>query len=170
MLANNYDAIFFGIIIFSTIMALFRGAVNELLSLSVWFIAFTVMQHFGSNIDSRIPSSITNVLLRGIIVFVVAFILVAIIIAIIKKLCASIIKSIGLGGLNYLLGAVFGIIRGILVCAVLTLVIETLHFDGSHAWQNSRLGFILTPTVEWISKAIPEQIKELPKPPLGISG
>ena len=169
MLTANYDAIFLCLIAVSTIIALFRGAVNELLSLSVWFIAFAVMQHFGSIIEAKIPQDIMNPLLREIIVFIITFVLVAIIIAIIKKLCASIIKSIGLGGLNYLLGALFGIIRGILICSLLILIVETLQIDKEHTWQQSRLNFILGPTVAWISKSISNQINQLPKPPLTIS-
>ncbi len=169
MLSANYDAIFLCIIAASTVIALFRGAINELLSLSVWFIAFAFMQHFGNFIEAKIPSSITNTLLRGFIVFVVAFILVAIIIAILKKICASIIKSIGLGGLNYLLGALFGVIRGILICAILVFIVETFQIDKDHSWQKSRLDFILTPAVTWITKSISNHINELPKPPLEIT-
>lgn len=165
VLTSNYDVIFFGIIIFSAILALIRGAVSEILSLSVWFIAFAVMRHYGTFIDSKIPQSITSELLRGIIVFIAAFIVVAILIALVKKLCASIISKIGLGGLNYLLGAAFGVIRGILICAILIIVIEILKLDPSHSWQHSRLSGVLTPVVDWITKSIPSQLQDLPKPP-----
>ena len=97
--------------------------------------------------------------------FVAAFIFVAIIMAIIKKLCANFIKSVGLGGLNYLLGAVFGVVRGILICAILIIGIEMLNLDPSHAWQKSRLYNIINPVVEWVADAIHREIKELPKPP-----
>ena len=165
MSSANYDAIFLCIIAVSTIIALFRGAINELLSLSVWFITFGLVEHFGSFIDTKIPSSINNTLLRGFIAFIVTFILVAIVIAIIKKICASIIKSIGLGGLNYLLGALFGAIRGVLVCALLVFIVEAFSIDNNHSWQKSHLGFILTPSVTWISTSISSHINELPKPP-----
>lgn len=165
MLSTNYDAIFLCIIAISTIIALFRGAINELLSLSVWFITFFIVKHFGSFIDSKIHNYVTNTLLRGFILFIVVFILVAILIAIIKKLFASIIKSIGLGGLNYLLGALFGVIRGVLICALLVFIVEIFNIDKNHSWQNSHLNFVLTPTVTWISKSISIHINELPKPP-----
>ena len=166
MLSANYDTIFLGIIAVSTVIALFRGAINELLSLSVWFITFALMQHFGNFIEAKILSSITNNLLSGFIVFVGAFILVAIVIAIIKKLCSSLIKSIGLGGLNYLLGSLFGAIRGILICAIIVFIVEILKIDTDHSWQKSHLNFILTPTVTWITKSISNHMNELPKPPI----
>ncbi len=166
MPVSNYDAIFLCIIIFSATIALIRGAVSELLSLSVWFIAFNIMRNYSDLIDKHIPPNISNPLLRSFIVFLVAFVVVAIVIAVIKRLCASIIKSIGLGGLNYLLGAVFGVIRGILVCAILIIIVEITQFDHDSGWKKSRLSFILIPTVDWITRSIPEQIKELPKPPM----
>ena len=168
MLATNYDVIFICIIGASTVFALFRGAVNELLSLSVWFISFIIMQRFGDLIEAKIPQNITNEIIRKLIVFIIAFILVAIIIAIIKKLCTSIIKNIGLGGLNYLLGALFGLIRGILICSILILVVESFRIDKNHDWQKSHLNFILAPSVKAITQSISEHINELPKPPLNV--
>lgn len=170
MIASNYDVIFFGIIIFSAFLALIRGAISELLSLSVWFLAFIVMRNYSAIIDKHIPPNISNPLLRSAIVFIAAFIVIAIVVAIVKRIFSTIIKSIGLGGLNYLLGAVFGALRGILICALLIILVEITKFDQSHAWKKSKLNFILIPTVEWITNAIPEQIKELPKPPVLMPG
>ncbi len=164
-LSSNYDVVFIGIILFSAVMALIRGGVSEILSLSVWFLAFAFMRNFSSLIDGHIPPSVTNPLFRSVIVFIIAFIVIAIFVAILKKLCASIISSIGLGGLNYLIGAAIGIVRGILICAILVIVVEMLKFDPSHAWQKSRLYPVINPVVEWIAKSVPNQINELPKPP-----
>jgi membrane protein required for colicin V production len=164
ILTSSYDIIFLGIIAFSAILALIRGGITELLSLSVWFIAFWVMHRYGTWLDNYLPNSVTNQLARSCIIFMCAFIAVAIGMAIIKRLCASIISSIGLGGLNYLLGFAFGIIRGILFCAVLIIVIEMLNLDPANSWQNSRLYPVLAPAVEWIANTIPSRIKELPPP------
>ena len=162
ILTSNYDVIFLGIIIFSSVMALVRGAVAELLSLSVWFIAFSLMRHFGGEFDVLIPPSVSNQILRSVIIFIIIFIIIAVLVAIIKKISASIISSIGLGGLNYLLGAVFGAIRGILICAAVVIVIETLQLDPSYSWRKSRLFVILSPVVELITKSIASQARKFP--------
>ena len=164
MFASYYDIIFFGIISFSAILAFIRGGVAEILSLSVWFIAFWVMYRFGGAMDKFIPASITNHLIRSVIVFIVSFIIIAIIITIIKKLLANVISAIGLGGLNYLIGILFGIVRGILICALLVIVIKVLNFDNSNSFQKSKLYPVLEPVVSFIVNAIPKRFGELPKP------
>lgn len=168
ILSSNYDVIFLGITLASGILAMFRGAVSEVLSLSIWFLAFAMMKYYSEFIDKFIPESVSNQLLRSVIVFIIAFIIIAILITILKKLCASIIKSIGLGGLNMVLGFIFGAIRGIFICSLIVIIIEVLHIDSSHAWQKSIMYPAINPVVEWVSKSIPQQIQELPKPPMVI--
>ena len=68
LLSSNYDVIFFAIIIFSAVMALIRGGVAEVLSLSIWFAAFGIMRHFGNQIDTFIPANISNQLVRSAII------------------------------------------------------------------------------------------------------
>jgi len=160
--ASNYDIVFFGIIAFSAILAFIRGGVAEILSLSSWFIALWFMHKFGTTMDKYIPLSITNNLARSAIIFILSFIFIAIIIAILKKILANLIDSIGLGGLNYLIGILFGVIRGLLICALLIIVVEMLNLDSSHSWQNSKLYPVLLPIVTWIADSVPEKIRHLP--------
>lgn len=165
MFASNYDIIFFGIIAFSAIFAFIRGGMVEILSLSVWFIAFWVMNQFGGFMDKFIPASISNQLARSAIVFIVSFVTVAIIITIVKKILANAISAVGLSGLNYLIGVLFGIVRGVLICAILVIVIKMLNFDNHNEWQKSRLASLLEPVVSLIINTLPKKFGELPKPP-----
>jgi len=161
VIQSNYDIIFFGIIILSSVMALFKGAIAEIISLAVWISAFWFMRYFGNVIDARLPDSITNPILRSISVFIIFFIVFAIIATILKRLLSAIIKGIGLGGLNYMLGFLFGIARGILICAVIILLLEMFQLDPQHSWDKSKLSPVLVPTVHWIAKAIPKRLDNL---------
>ena len=165
LISSNYDLIFLGIIVISVIFALMRGGISEILSLSSWFIALWLMHKYGNIINHLIPQSISNTLIRSILVYVAIFILVAIGISIIKKLFSKIISSLNLGGLNYLLGFIFGMIRGIFICAIIVIVIEMLNLDYTHSWKNAKSYPIIYPTVKLILNAIPENIKKLPPPP-----
>lgn len=165
LLSSNYDLIFFGIIVASTIFALIRGGISEILSISSWFIALWFMHKYGDKVNHLVPQSITNPLLRSIIVYVSIFIVVAIVIALIKKFFANIISKLGLGGLNYLIGFVFGIVRGIFICAIIVVVVEMMSLDNTHNWKSSKAYPIIRPAIELIVNAIPESIKRLPPPP-----
>jgi membrane protein required for colicin V production len=168
LFASNYDIIFFGIIAFSAVLAFIRGGIVEILSLGTWFIAFWALHKFGTLLKAFIPNSISNDLLRNIIIFIIIFLLVAIAMAVIKKLLANFINTIGLGGLNYIVGIGFGIIRGIFACALLIIVIQMLDLDSSKSYAQAKLYPALSPVVNWIAKAIPESVKDIPKPPTGV--
>lgn len=168
LFASNYDIIFFGIIAFSAVLAFIRGGIVEILSLATWFIAFWALHKFGASIEPFIPNSVSNDLLRNIIIFIIIFLVVAIAMALIKKLLANFITTIGLGGLNYIIGIVFGVIRGIFVCALLIILIQVLNLDSSKSYAQSKLFPVLYPVVNWITDAIPNSVKNIPKPPTGI--
>lgn len=158
---SNYDFIFGSIIIASAVLSIFRGGVSELLSLSTWFIALFVMRNYGLLISKIIPEIISNQLLRSLLSYIIAFIAVAVVITIVKLIFHKVIHSFGLSGLNYLIGAIFGIIRGIIVCALVVLVIEMLHNDATHGWQKSWFSPIISPTVTIIVQAIPPEFKNI---------
>ncbi|MCX8513992.1 MAG: hypothetical protein RL017_152 [Pseudomonadota bacterium] len=165
ILASNYDIVFLVIIAISTILALFRGAISEILSISVWLLAFLAMQRYGIYIDKYLPGSITNLLIRSFLNFLIFFILLAILFAILKKILAKIITTIGIGGLDYLLGALFGIFRGILICSILIVIMQMFKIDSTNSWQKSKFAPILTPTVKWIIQAMPKSFDKLTPPP-----
>ncbi|MBP9741826.1 MAG: CvpA family protein [Burkholderiales bacterium] len=163
ILTSNYDLIFLGIILFSAIVALFRGAIAEIFSLGVWIISFIVLHRFSFLLDKYIPNNITNPFLRSAIIFISSFIIIAILMAIIKHVCTSIINSTGLGGLNRFLGIVFGIVRGILICAVLVLIIEILKLDAQHSWRNAKLYPVISPVLNFVTHSIPSSTMDWSK-------
>ena len=158
---TNYDFIFLIIIGVSSILALIRGGVSELLSLCTWIIVYYIIGHYATTLDTFIPNMVSNHILRTSIVFISVFILVAIFIAIVKKLTLNMISSIGLGGLNYVLGFIFGIIRGIILCALLVVIVEIFNLDNSHGWKKSKLAPLINPVVHGIANIIPEQLKNI---------
>ncbi len=151
---TNYDIIFLVVIGASSILALIRGGVSELLSLCTWFIVYYLLKHYATILDGFIPNAISNHLFRTGIVFVVVFIITAIFIAIIKKLTVNLISSIGLGSLNYVLGFIFGIIRGVLICGLIVIIVEMFNLDTSHDWRKAKLAPLIDPVVGQIANTL----------------
>lgn len=156
---SNYDIMFLGIIAISAIIALFRGAVAEILSLAVWIATFWLMRTYGILINNHLPKVIPeNMFLRDTIIFILIFILVAIVAKILKIISSALIKGIGLAGLNYTLGLLFGACRGVLICSVLIVVISMFRLDRDHSYEKSRVYPFLQPCINWITSSIPKQI------------
>lgn len=156
---SNYDFVFGGIILISAILAMLRGGVAELLSLSTWFLAFFVMRRYAEIIEKIIPAVISNELFRSLLTYLIAFLLVAVIMMLIKLAFHKLIQSLGLGGLNYMLGVIFGLLRGLIICALLIIILEIFNLDQEQSWQKSWLSPILTPIVSMIVNAIPDRVK-----------
>jgi len=158
---SNYDFLFGSIILISAVLAIIRGGVAELLSLSTWFIAFFVMRNYAAQIEQFIPQVITNQLFRSLITYIISFIGIAIVITVIKMIFNKAIAKFGLGGLNYMIGAAFGIIRGLIICSLLVILMEMFNIDKEHSWNKSWFSPILTPAVSMIVNAIPDNVKNL---------
>lgn len=158
---SNYDFLFGSLVLISAGIAIIRGGIAELLSLSTWFIALFVMRHYAAYLDQIIPSLISNHLLRSLITYILAFSGVAIAITLLKLLFNKAIAKLGLGGINYMLGAIFGTIRGIIICALIIIVSEMFNLDSGHSWNKSWFAPILLPTVQLIINAIPANIKNI---------
>lgn len=147
---SNYDFIFGAIIIISIVFGILRGGVAELLSMSTWFIALFVMRKYSTDIEKIIPQLISNSMLRSLLSYIIAFIAVAIIIMLIKMVFHKFIQRLGLGGLNYFIGALFGIARGLVISALIIMVVEMFNMDDKHTWQSSVISPLLVPTVNMI--------------------
>ena len=158
LIINNYDIIFLIIILISTALALFHGAVSETLSLSVWVFSIIATKDYSSYFNKYLSNSITNTTIRTIVIFVIFFILFSIIVTIFKKVLKKIIKFIGLGSLDFILGIIFGFIRGILICSVLVLFIEGMHLDPNSKWKQSKINYFLLPSINWINKTIADNL------------
>lgn len=157
---SNYDIAFLCIITLSAIIALFRGGIAELLSISTWFIALFIMRHYQNQLNQLIPQIISNEMLKALVRYVIAFVGVAIVITMIKFVLHRFVKNFGLSGLNYSIGFLFGVGRGIIICALIIVVLQIFHFSGKEEWKHSILSPLLIPTVEYIINAVPEQVKQ----------
>ncbi|TCP93504.1 membrane protein required for colicin V production [Cricetibacter osteomyelitidis] len=143
------DYIIIGIIVFSIIVSLFRGFVREVMSLASWIGAFLVASNFYpylANFFTQIESEyVRNGTAIGIL-----FIATLIVGAVVNYVISQLVDKTGLSGTDRVLGACFGLMRGVLIVAALLFFIDTFtNFEQSEWWKESQLiphfGFI----VEW---------------------
>lgn len=139
------DFIIIGIIVFSLLVSLWRGFVREVLSLAGWVIAFFVASKFYPpmsqlllKIDS--PYIQNSEFLRNGIAIAILFIAVLIISGIINALLAQLVDKTGLSGTDRVLGAGFGVLRGVFIVAAILFFFEKFtQFNQSELWKESQL-------------------------------
>lgn len=155
------DFIIIGIIVFSLLVSLWRGFVREVLSLAGWVIAFFVASKFYQPMAQLLLQFDSVYLnnseyLRNGIAAGILFIAVLIISGIINALLAKLVDKTGLSGTDRVLGAGFGILRGVFIVAAILFFIDTFTaFSQSELWKESKL----IPHFDFIVKWFFEQLQ-----------
>lgn len=162
---NSYiDLIIIGIIAFSMIVSLLRGFVREVMSLASWVVAFLVANNFYPYLANYL-TQIQSEYLRDGAAIAILFIATLIIGAIVNYVISQLVDKTGLSGTDRVLGACFGLLRGVLIVAALLFFVDTFtNFSQSDWWKNSKLiphfGFI----VEWFFQQLKENSSLLNSP------
>lgn len=139
------DAIIIGIIVFSLFVSLWRGFIREVLSLAGWVVAFLVASKFYPHLSALlvhldIAYLQNSEFLRNGVAAAILFIAVLIISGIINALLAQLADRTGLTGTDRVLGAAFGVLRGVfIVAAVLFFTHRFTNFDQSDLFKESQL-------------------------------
>ncbi|MGX2948829.1 CvpA family protein [Frederiksenia canicola] len=155
------DFIIIGIIVFSLLVSLWRGFVREVLSLAGWVIAFFVASKFYQPMAQLLLQFDSVYLnnseyLRNGIAAGILFIAVLIISGIINALLAKLVDKTGLSGTDRVLGAGFGILRGVFIVAAILFFLDTFTaFSQSELWKESKL----IPHFDFIVKWFFEQLQ-----------
>lgn len=135
---TNTDWAILAVLLFSTITALVRGLVLEIFSFAGLIVGAFVA---GWYYDSLSPL-LMHVGLSKDVADAIAFLLiafgVAILVSLIGKVLRRVVRGVGLGWVDRLLGAAFGFLRGAVV--VLIAVMATTAFFPHSTWtQDSKL-------------------------------
>lgn len=139
------DYIIIGIIIFSLLVSLWRGFVREVMSLVGWVAAFIVASNFYGYAAGYL-AQINNAYLqnseylRNGVAAALLFIAVLIVSGIVNALVGKLVDKTGLSGTDRVLGAGFGILRGVFVVAAMLFFLDTFTaFAKTEMWQESQL-------------------------------
>ncbi|PJG82723.1 CvpA family protein [Caviibacterium pharyngocola] len=154
---NSYiDFIIIGIIAFSIIISLLRGFVREVMSLASWVVAFLVANQFYPYLANYL-TQIESLYIRNGAAIGILFVATLIVGAVVNYVIGQLVDKTGLSGTDRVLGACFGLLRGVLIVAALLFFVDTFtNFSQSDWWKESKLiphfGFI----VEWFFQQLKE--------------
>ncbi len=121
----------------SVLLSFIHGFVRELLSLASWVSAFLVAQYFASQVAALLPAAVPNESLRLLAGFLAVFLIVLLAATLLAIAISSLIKRAGLGAADRLLGAVFGLVRGVAVVMVIVLLAGLTALPTTPAWRQA---------------------------------
>ena len=137
---NWADWIIVAIVGVSALISLWRGFIREALSLVIWIGAFIVSMMFSDNLAFVLTNVITTPSIRHIVAMAALFVGTLLVGGLLNFLIGRLVKASGFGGMDRLLGMVFGIARGVIIVVVILMFLPPiLHVDKDAWWQSSTL-------------------------------
>lgn len=152
-----------GVLVLSIAWGVWRGLVREIMSLGGWVIAFLAANLFAAPFSALLPASIARAELRSLISFVAVFLITLVLASLVGILLSKIVRSVGLGNLDRLLGALFGLLRALLIILAAAIAAGFTGFPRNAAWKDSIAGPQLAVAVgalkPWLPPAFAERLK-----------
>jgi len=157
----------------SVLMGLWRGFIGEVLALAVWIVAVWVAWTIGP----QLAASLTAVSLpsaRIVLGYALCFIAVLIAGAIVGFFLRKLVAGSGLSGTDRLLGAIFGLARGLALVTLVVLLLGFTPFPRDPWWHESRVLPSFQQAAQWASAHMPAEVTKyldlrglLPQPQQG---
>jgi len=133
----GFDFAVTGIFLVSLLLGLWRGLIYEVLSLLGWPIAFVLSRVFVGDIAPIMPG--TQEVIRVSLAYVAIFVVALIVWGVLAWLISRLIKAIGLGWLDRVLGGIFGLLRGGLIVIVLAWLAGLTEIPKQPFWQIAKM-------------------------------
>ena len=143
----------------SMLFGLFRGLVRELIALAGWVAAFVLAILFADRVAARLPAAF-GVLGGHIVAFVGILIAVWILAGIIGWIAARLVRAVGMGWPDRVLGALFGAVRGVLITLALVMAAGLTPVPGDPGWREALLSGPLETAVIALKPRLPAALAE----------
>jgi membrane protein required for colicin V production len=133
---TGFDLTAIGILLVSLGLGLWRGLVYEVLSLLGWPVAFVLSKTYAGSVANIMPGAQES--MRITLAYVAVFIFALIVWGVLTWLLSKLVKAVGLGWLDRVLGGLFGVLRGILVMLVLVWLAGLTNIPDYPVWQQAK--------------------------------
>ena len=163
------DAVIIAIIAISVIVAFFRGFISEALSLVVWILAFMGAVMYYQDVGKMLPNifggslgslNSEDSIFSDLISFAITFIGLLILLGLVNLLITFILRRLSISWPDRLLGAVFGLLRGMFIVAIVSLFVIESPLKETEYWSNAKLSKMATSWAHTLSSFIPENFLE----------
>lgn len=153
-----FDYAVLGIVGLSVIVSIWRGLVREVMALLSWVVAFFVAQAYADRFALWLPNAIASPSIRLLIAFVLVFLLVLIVAALVSLVISKLVRSVGLGPIDRSVGAIFGLLRGILAVLILVLLCGLTSVPRHPVWREAMLSPPLEAIAISVAPMLPQEL------------
>ncbi len=150
------DWVLLAIVLMSALFGAMRGLVGVIASLAAWVLGGWAAFRFGGDAATLLAGGAapsTGQLFAG---YALSFIAVMIGVGLVGWLVRKLLHSVGLSGLDRMLGLLFGLVRGGFIACVLVLLLGFTSLPREPEWQGSRLVPLVMPGARWLQAWLPD--------------
>ncbi len=140
----------------SILLGLLRGLVGTLVSTVAWLLAGWVTFQFGRELAFWLSDDGTPTMTELFGGYALSFVSVMVVVTLIGALIKSMVQSVGLSGLDRLLGAGLGLLRGAFLACLLVLLLGFTPLPREPSWQQSVVLPVLMPGANWMRAKLPD--------------
>ena len=119
---TGFDHAVLAVIALSSVFGLWRGVVSEILGLAAWVAAFFAARTWGEVAADMLSPWLAEPTSRAAAGYVAVFVATLLGFSVARFLLSRLLRAVGLGLADRLLGALFGILRGVLIALAGVLV------------------------------------------------
>lgn len=157
------DWIFIGVLVFSLVLGAWRGLVYEVLSVLSWVAAFILAQWFAPDAAQWLPMGGATEVVRYAAGFVLVFIAAIFFGSLVAFMLKKLISAVGLRPADRLLGAAFGLVRGVILLLAMTVVVGMTPMHTAAWWHDAVGPQVATVVLQTIKPVLPQDFgKYLP--------
>ena len=151
------DWILVAVLAASMLLGAWRGLVYEVLSVIGWIAAFLLAQWFAPDVAEKLPMQNSGETLRYAAAFVLVFIVSVFVAGMISALMKKIISVVGLRPVDRILGAIFGLFRGLIFLLAFSVVVHMTALQESDWWLESQAAPMLMTLLKGLRPMLPEK-------------
>ncbi|MDD2546478.1 MAG: CvpA family protein [Burkholderiaceae bacterium] len=151
------DWIFMAVLLASMLIGAWRGLVFEMVSLVAWVCAFWVAQWWAADLGALLPLGESGPALRYAAGFLGVFALALFAGGFVSWLGKQLVTAMGLRPADRALGAIFGVLRGLVLLLVVAVVAGLTPVHEADWWQESQGVPWLGQALKGLKPALPEE-------------
>jgi len=156
---NWVDYIIIGIIALSALVGLARGLIREVLSLGTWIAALVIAWLLHQEVADMLSTQLSHPMVRKGVAFVGLVLLTLLAGAILAAILTTLIDTVGLSGLDRVLGMAFGGARGVVLVAMAVYLAALTPAPSDPVWKASTLIMDFESIGQWLLSLTPPELE-----------
>ena len=154
---TSFDYAVIAVIAVSALVGWWRGFMYELFSLIGWLAAYIVAHTFSAQALPYVPVAVGTDNIRSAVAFAALFVATLIVGALFAWFLARLAKFAGLSGMDGKFGAVFGMLRGVLVVIALVWLGGLSDLPQKPFWRDALSSRPLQEAARYAKDYLPEK-------------